>query len=397
MSIEQSARVQRIQPSATIAVTRKANQLRAAGEDIIGLGAGEPDFDTPEHIKDAARAAIAVGATKYTSVDGTDDIKRAIIGKFSRDNDVQYDPDEILVSCGAKHSLFNLMQALIDGGDEVIVPSPCWVSYPDMALLVDGTPVVVPTTPEQRFKIEPDQLRAAITERTRLLVLNSPSNPTGMAYTAEEYRALGAVLADHPRVMIVSDEIYEHIYWGESAYCSWLQANPQLRDRTVLVNGVSKAYAMTGWRIGYAAGPADLIAAMRKVQGQSTSNACSISQAATVAALEGDQQIVREMSNAFRKRHDYVTEALRELPGVQCLAADGAFYAFPGFQGAIDVLPGIDDDVALAEWFLSESRVALVPGSAFHAPGHLRLSYASSMDTLERAIERMDKALRLAT
>lgn len=387
-------RVQRIQPSATIAVTRKANQLRAAGVDVIGLGAGEPDFDTPEHVKEAAMTAIAGGQTKYTSVDGTDEVKQAVIEKFARDNGVDFEPDEILVSCGAKHSLFNIMQALIGPGDEVVVPAPCWVSYPDMAKLMDGIPRIIRTEAKRRFKIDADQLRSALSEKTRLLVLNSPCNPTGMAYTRDEYRALAEVLDDFPNTLIVSDEIYEHIYWGVEAYCSWLQAAPELRSRTILVNGVSKAYAMTGWRIGFAAGPREIIAAMRKVQGQSTSNACSISQAATVAALRGDHEIVRERTREFRRRHDYIVGALNELPGLRCLPADGAFYAFPSVADVLQASPRLTTDVELAEFLLDEARVALVPGSAFCAPGHLRLSYASSSATLERAVERLDGALR---
>jgi len=388
-----SERVGRVRPSPTLAVTARAAALRAAGRDIIGLGAGEPDFDTPEHIKEAAIAAIRAGQTKYTPVDGTPELKQAVIGKFRRENDLEYTPDEILVSCGGKQSFYNLAQALLDPGDEVVIPAPYWVSYPDMVLLADGRPVIVAAGRDQQFRITPEQLEAAITERTRLFVINSPSNPTGMAYGEDELAALGEVLRRHPRVMIATDDMYEHIRWSEAPFRNILNVCPDLRDRTIVLNGVSKAYAMTGWRIGYAGGPAWLIAAMKKIQSQSTSNPASISQAAATAALEGDQQCVRDMVRAFRERHDWLVAALNALPGVDCLPGDGTFYAFPSFHAVIEALPGVDDDVALAETLIEEANVALVPGSAFGAPGHMRLSFATSLDVLQEAIDRIRRVL----
>lgn len=389
MDLQLSERVQRIKPSATIAVSMKAAELRAQGRDILSLSMGEPDFDTPEHIKEAAIKAMREGQTKYTAVDGTPELKEAVITKLKRDNGLDYEPDQVLVSNGAKHSIFNAMQSVLNDGDEVVVPAPYWVSYPDMALLAGARPVILDTGAGQHFKITPEQLERAITDRTRMLVLNSPSNPTGMTYTKAEFSALAEVLDRHPRIVVVSDEIYEHIWWGDEPFCSPLNAAPQLADRTVLVNGVSKAYAMTGWRIGFAAGPAALIKQMRKVQGQSTSNPSSISQAAAAAALGGDQSPVAPMVKAFRQRHDYFIQALDDLPGVNCLPTHGAFYAFPGMEGPLNSLPGVDDDVQLAEYLLEEAGVATVPGSAFGGPGHLRLSFAASMDTLEEAIRRL--------
>jgi len=393
LSEQLSARVQRMKPSATIAVSMKAAELKAQGINVIGLGAGEPDFDTPDHIKQAAIEAIQAGDTKYTAVDGTAALKRAIAGKLKRDHGLDYEANEIIVSSGAKQSIFNLLQALINPGDEVIIPAPFWVSYPDMAGIVDGKPVIIQAGQDQSFKISATQLKAALTENSRLLVLNAPSNPTGKAYTEQELAALGDVIAEHPRLMVVSDEIYEYIYWGQTPLKSLLQVRPDLKSKVVLVNGVSKAYAMTGWRIGYAAGPAQLIAGMRKVQGQSTSNPCSISQAASVAAINGDQSCIRTMRTAFKQRHDYVVEALNRLPGVNCLSGDGAFYAFPGFQQVIDRLDGVDNDVVLAERILEQAKVALVPGSAFGMPGHLRLSYATSMEILKEAMGRLEAFL----
>ena len=396
MSIQQSARVQRIQPSATIAVTRKAADLRRQGHDVIGLGAGEPDFDTPAHIKAAAMAAIEQGQTKYTNVDGTPEIKDAVMEKLRRDNRLTYGEDQILVSSGAKQSLFNLFAALIGRGDEAVIPAPCWVSYPDMISLLDGKPVVVTAGADQQFKMTPHQLESALTDRTKLLILNSPSNPTGKAYTRGELQALARVLKNYPKVVIASDEIYEHIYWGSEPYCSWGEASPETYDRTVIINGVSKAYAMTGWRIGFAAGPADLIAAMRKIQSQSTSNPSSISQAAAAAALGGDQSCLAPMCHAFKQRHDYVVAALDALPGFRCLEGDGAFYAFPNVEGAIAATPGVENDTALCEFLLSEAGVALVPGAAFAMPGHIRLSYACGLDTLQEAVARISRALETA-
>ncbi len=393
MDAQLSNRVQQIKPSPTLAVTNKANELRAAGHDIIGLGAGEPDFDTPEHIKQAAIDAIQQGQTKYTAVDGTPALKAAIIEKFKRDNELNYEANQILVSCGGKQSFFNLALALLNPGDEVVIPAPYWVSYPDMVKIAEGVPVILETTQTTRFKITAEQLDAAISNKTRLVVLNSPSNPTGVAYSKSELAALAEVLLKYPDVMIATDDMYEHIVWSQEGFCNILNACPDLYDRTFVLNGVSKAYSMTGWRIGYAAGPAKVIAAMKKIQSQSTSNPASISQAAATAALNGSQDCVASMVTEFKKRHDFLVAALNKLPGVECINGDGTFYVFPNFQGAIDANPNTENDVEFAEHLLSEAGVALVPGSAFGAPGCMRLSFATSMVNLEAAIARLEKAL----
>ncbi|OQX34783.1 MAG: aspartate aminotransferase, partial [Candidatus Sedimenticola endophacoides] len=357
------------------------------------LGAGEPDFDTPEHIKAAARKAIDEGFTKYTPVDGTPGLKRAIIDKFKRDNGFDYAPEEILVSCGGKQSFYNLAQATLDEGDEVVIPVPYWVSYPDMAILAGGIPVLVNAGAGQRFKITPKQLDASINELTRLVVINSPSNPTGMAYTEEELAALGEVLLDHPNVVVATDDMYEHIRWTGKPFVNILNACPALRDRCMVLNGVSKAYSMTGWRIGYAAGPANIIKAMKKIQSQSTSNPTSIAQVAAQAALEGPQDCIDEMLVHFKQRHDYVVERLNAMPGVECLPADGTFYCFPRVQEAIDKIAGVHNDVELAEHLIEHAGVALVPGSAFGLDGHVRLSIATSMENLTKALDRLERAL----
>jgi aspartate aminotransferase len=367
--------------------------LRAAGKDIIGLGAGEPDFDTPEHVREAAIEAIHAGFTRYTAVDGTAELKRAIIAKFRRDNGLEYAPEQILVSCGGKQSFFNLAQALLNPGDEVIIPAPYWVSYPDMVRLADGEPVILRAGVDAGFKITPEQLEAAITPQSRLFVINSPSNPTGVAYSSTELEALGTVLKRHPQLLIASDDMYEHILWNKEPFCNILTRCPELYKRTIVLNGVSKVYAMTGWRIGYAGGPTELIKAMTKVQSQSTSNPTSISQVAAQAALDGDQACVRPMVEAFKQRHDFVVEALNRIPGVVCLPADGTFYCFPSFQAVISRLEGVADDVELAEYLLEKTGVALVPGTAFGAPGYLRLSFATGLDTLRTALERLTNAL----
>ncbi|MDH3901014.1 MAG: pyridoxal phosphate-dependent aminotransferase, partial [Gammaproteobacteria bacterium] len=363
-----SNRVQRVKPSPTLSVTARVAELRAAGKDIIGLGAGEPDFNTPEHIGAAAIEAIRSGFTRYTAVDGTPELKQAIIAKFKRDNGLDYAPEQILVSCGGKQSFFNLCQALLNPGDEVIIPAPYWVSYPDMVRLADGEPVIIRAGVETRFKITPEQLQAAITPRTRLFVINSPSNPTGVAYTRAELAALGNVLKHAPQVLIATDDMYEHILWGAEPFSNILNSCPELTARTIVLNGVSKVYAMTGWRIGYAGGPADLIKSMKKIQSQSTSNPTSISQVAAQAALEGDQSCIEPMLKAFKERHDFVVTALNDIPGVSCLPADGTFYCFPYVQPAIDVIKGVADDVELAEYLLDHAGVALVPGTAFGSP-----------------------------
>lgn len=392
MDLQLSDRVQNIKPSPTLAVTNRAAELRAAGKDIIGLGAGEPDFDTPKHIKDAAIKAIEDGFTKYTAVDGTPSLKKAIINKFKRDNGLSYEPNQILVSCGGKQSFFNMALALLNPGDEVVIPAPYWVSYPDMVRIAEGTPVIVETSQENRFKITAAQLEAAITEKTKLVVLNSPSNPSGVAYTEAELKALAAVLLKSPNVLIATDDMYEHILWAEGGFHNIVSVCPELYDRTVVMNGVSKAYSMTGWRIGYVGGPEELIKAMKKIQSQSTSNPTSISQYAAEAALNGSQDCIQKMLVAFKERHDYLVKALNDLPGVECIESDGTFYAFPSFKGAI-AAAGCETDVEFAEKMLIEAEVALVPGSAFGTPGHMRLSYATSMANLEKAISRLSKAL----
>lgn len=391
--INLSDRVQRIKPSPTLAITSKAAELRAQGKDIIGLGAGEPDFDTPDHIKQAAIEAINAGKTKYTPVDGTPGLKKAVIDKFKRENGLDYEVGQILVSSGGKQSFFNMALALLNDGDEAIIPAPYWVSYPDMVKVAGGVPVILETDLDSRFKITPQQLEQAITPKTRLFVINSPSNPSGMAYSKEELAALGEVLKKHPDIVIATDDMYEHILWTGQPFVNIVNACPELYDRTVVMNGVSKAYSMTGWRIGYAGGPQKLIAAMKKVQSQSTSNPASISQAAAEAALSGDQQCVKDMVKAFKERHDYVVDALNKLPGVTCAPGDGTFYAFPDFSGAIADMDGVESCTDLAAQLLETAEVALVPGSAFGAPGCLRLSFAVGMDTLVEAISRIEKAL----
>ena len=393
MSIELSNRVKAVKPSPTLAITARAAEMRAAGKDIIGLGAGEPDFDTPDHIKAAAVKAIDDGFTKYTAVDGIPALKQAIIKKFKDDNGFDYQLNQILVSCGGKQSFFNLAQALINPGDEVIIPAPYWVSYPDMVLLADGVPVIVETTQAQQFKITAEQLKAAITDKTRLFVINSPSNPTGVAYTSDELKALGEVLKDYPEIIIATDDMYEHILWEKGSFVNILNACPDLYDRTMVLNGISKAYSMTGWRIGYAAGPADLIGAMRKIQSQSTSNPTSISQVAAVEAISGDQSCIDTMLVEFKKRHDYVVAELNTIEGVECIKSDGTFYVFPNVEKLFTKLDGIDNDLDFAEYLIEKAGVALVPGSAFGCPGHIRISIATSMENLENALDRIKKAI----
>ncbi len=386
-----SKRVNAIKPSPTLAVSKLASQLKAAGRDIVALGAGEPDFDTPKHICDAAVEAIRGGDTHYTAVDGTPALKQAIVDKFKRDNGLEFTADQILVSCGGKQSFFNLCQALLDAGDEVIVPAPYWVSYPDIVILAEGKPVIVPTGLDEGFKLTPERLEAAITPRTRMLVLNSPSNPTGVGYRLDELKAIGEVMARHPDVLIMTDDMYEHIVWGDYEFCNILNACPELYDRTMVFNGVSKAYAMTGWRIGYAAGDAGIIKAMTKIQSQSTSNPPSVSQAASVAALNGDHAPVRAMVKEFRKRHDYLVDALNSIRHIECLPSDGTFYSFPRIQAFIDARDDIANDIDVASLLLEEAGVALVPGSAFGADGYMRISFATGMQNLEKAVERIRK------
>ncbi len=393
MSITLSNRVKAVKPSPTLAITARAAQMRAAGKDIIGLGAGEPDFDTPDHIKAAAVKAMDNGFTKYTAVDGTASLKKAIITKFKNDNNLDYQPKQILVSCGGKQSSYNLTQAMINPGDEVIIPAPFWVSYPDMVLLADGVPIIIETTQAQHFKISPEQLRAAITDKTRLIFINSPSNPSGVAYTLEELKALGDVLADFPNIIIATDDMYEHILWNQGSFVNILNAHPDFYDRTVVMNGVSKAYSMTGWRIGYAAGPADLIEAMCTIQSQSTSNPTSISQYAAEAALTGDQSFINDMCIEFKKRHDYVVAELNNIEGIECLETDGTFYVFPNVEKLIARLEGINNDLEFSDYLIEKAGVALVPGSAFGSEGHIRISIATSMANLQNALERIKKAI----
>jgi aspartate aminotransferase len=392
VTVPVSRRVQRVKPSPTLAVTARAAALKAQGKDVIGLGAGEPDFDTPAHIAQAGVEAIQNGFTRYTNVDGIPELKDAIIAKFQRDNGLTYERAQILVSSGAKQTIYNLCMALLDPGDEAVIPAPYWVSYPDMVLLADGHPVMPFAGMAQGYKITPRQLAASITPKTRLLLLNSPCNPSGAAYTRAELRALGEVLLEHPRIVIGTDDMYEKIYWGAEPFYSLLTVVPELNARTVTINGVSKAYAMTGWRIGYCGGPKELIQAMSTIQGQSTSNASSISQKAAVAALNGDQSCVAVMNAAFKARHDFVVHALNTLPGVSCLPGAGTFYAFADVSRAMAAMR-CRDDTDFAELLLNEAGVAVVPGSGFGAPGHMRLSFACSLPTLEKALFRIGRLL----
>ncbi len=386
-----SKRIQKVKPSATLAVTAKANELKAQGIAIVPMGSGEPDFDTPKNIQQAGIDAINNGQTRYTAVDGTPALKQAIMDKFARENKLTYGATEVMVSSGGKQVFYNLCQAVLNEGDEVIIPAPYWVSYPDMVLLADATPVVVETGLEQDFKITPEQLSNAINDNTKLLILNSPSNPTGAVYSKAELKALAEVLKQHPQVLIMTDDIYEHIRWGEEDFVNIVMVAPELKERTVILNGVSKGYAMTGWRIGYGAGPEAIIKAMKKVQGQSTSNPCSIAQAASVEALNGDQSIIGVMVKAFKERHDYIVEALNAIDGVECPKSQGAFYSFPRVEGLIKRL-GLKDDVEFSTYCLEELNIALVPGSAFGAPGYVRFSFATSMENIEQAVARLANA-----
>jgi aspartate aminotransferase len=383
-----SDRVQKVKPSATLAVTAKANELKAQGIQIVPMGSGEPDFDTPKNIQQAAVEAIHNGQTRYTAVDGTPDLKNAIISKFKRENNLDYSLTEVMVSSGGKQVFYNLCQAVLDQGDEVIIPAPYWVSYPDMVILADATPIIVETGLEQDFKITPEQLQASITNKTKLFVMNSPSNPTGAVYSKGELLALANVLKEHPHVLIITDDIYEHISWGNDDFINIVMADNTLKDRTIILNGVSKGYAMTGWRIGYGAGPETIIKAMKKIQGQSTSNPCSIAQAAALEALNGDQSIIDTMVSAFEERHDFIVNALNAIDGIECPRSQGAFYSFPRVEGLIKRL-GLKDDVELSTYCLEELNIALVPGSAFGAPGYVRFSFATSMDNIKQAVDRL--------
>lgn len=388
MSIQLAERTQRIQASPTLAVAQRAEQLAASGVPIINLSVGEPDFDTPDYIKQAAIQAVQAGKTKYTAVDGIKPLKEAIVQKFSRENQLSFSPDEIIVSCGAKQALFNAFSALLNPGDEVIIPTPFWVSYPDMVKLVDAIPVFAPTNLAQAFKLNPDTLSACITPKTKLFILNSPSNPSGMTYSAAELTALADVFRQHPHIQIISDDIYEHLLF-EKSFCSILSVAPDLKDRVIVVNGVSKTYAMTGWRIGYAAGNKTLIQAMKKIQSQSTSNPCSIAQYAALAALNGGMDAVNQMRQAYRERHDVLLKGLKQFPELKCLGSDGTFYSFVDFSNWIAPHTNIPDDIALAEYLLQNAHIASIAGSAFGCPNYLRFSFATDLKHIHAAIEQL--------
>jgi aspartate aminotransferase len=394
--MQPSAALQRISPSPTLAVSARVGELQRAGVDVIGLGAGEPDFDTPDHVKEAAIRAIREGRTKYTNVDGTPELKAAVVAKFARDNGLTYGTDQVTVNVGGKHTLFNAMVATLDAGDEVVIPAPYWVSYPDVVQFAGGVPMIAPAGPEQGYKLSPAALDAAITPRTKWVILNSPSNPTGAAYTAEELRALGDVLARHPHAWVFADDMYEHIVYDGFRFASIAEVCPELYGRTLTVNGCSKAYAMTGWRIGFAGGPAWLIKAMAKLQSQSTSNPCSIAQAAAVAALDGPQDFLAERARAFQSRRDLVVSMLNQAAGLSCPRPDGAFYVYPSLAGLIGkATPSgrvIDSDEAFVGYLLDEARVAAVHGAAFGLSPAMRISYATSDALLREACERIQTA-----
>jgi aspartate aminotransferase len=389
-------RVNKIQPSPTLAIDAKAKALKAQGVDVIGFGAGEPDFDTPANIKEAGKKAIDAGLTKYTPVGGTDELKDAIIAKMKKDHNLSYTRDEVSVACGAKHSLYNISQALIQEGDEVIIPAPYWVSYPDQVVLAGGTPVFIETDESTAFKITPAQLKKAITPRTKALIINSPSNPTGTSYTADELKAIAAVCLKHDFI-IISDDIYERLLYDGLVFSNIAQVSPELKPRVMVVNGVSKTYAMTGWRIGYACGPKELIGAMTKMQSQSTSNPTSIAQKASVEAIAGPQNAVESMVKEFEKRRTYIAERLNAMPGVSCFKSTGAFYVFPkfsavygkSFEGKI-----IANSTDFAAYLLEHAKVALVPGVAFGADKYARLSYAISMENIKKGMDRIEEAIR---
>jgi aspartate aminotransferase len=392
-----ASRLVEIKPSITLAVTARAARLRAEGVDVIGFGAGEPDFDTPTHIKDAAKRALDAGLTKYTEVAGTLALRKAVVKEIEKAHGLHYAPEQVQVSCGAKHSLYNTFHALLDEGDEVVIPAPYWVSYPDIVKLASGRPVIVETDAENGFVMTGAQLRHALTDRTRAIVLNSPSNPTGAAYSKPQLEALVAVLEEREHVIVVSDDIYRKLVYGGFAVHEIATLSPSIAARTVVVDGMSKTYSMTGWRIGYALGPKPLIAAMNTLQGQSTSNPTSIAQAAAQTALEGPQDCVEEMRKKFDERRQKIVSLLRAIPSVQCFDPQGAFYAFPDVSAYVGrrtpAGAAVDDDVALCDYLLDVGRVAVVPGSGFGAPGFVRLSYATSMDNIVRGVERMAEAL----
>ncbi len=383
-----SNNLKRIKPSPTIAVSTKAREMRAAGKDVIGLGAGEPDFDTPDNIKTAAIEAIQKGDTKYTAVDGTPTLKKAIVEKFKRENNLDYTIEQITVGTGGKQVLYNTFMATLNKGDEVIIPAPFWVSYPDMVLLAGGKPKIVKCEEKDGFKLTPKKLKKAITKKTKWLILNSPSNPTGAGYTREEIEELGKVLLKNKKVFILSDDIYEHIRYDNFNFFTIAQIS-KLKERTITMNGVSKSYAMTGWRIGYAAGPKDIITAIRKIQSQSTSNPSSISQAAAVEALNGEQNFIKERADAFKERRDFVVKSLNKIKGINCLTPNGAFYVFPNCKNLLNSKTKIKTDTEFVNKLLEKTMVAVVQGSAFGLNGHFRISYATSMENLKKALIRI--------
>ncbi len=383
-----SNNLKRIKPSPTIAVTTKAREMRAAGKDVIGLGAGEPDFDTPDNIKEAAIAAIKSGDTKYTAVDGTPALKEAIINKFKRENNLNYTPDQITVGTGGKQVIYNTFMATLNKGDEVIIPAPFWVSYPDMVLLAGGKPKIIKCGEKDGFKLTPSKLKKAISKKTKWLILNSPSNPTGAGYTKKEITNLAKILIKNKKIFILSDDIYEHIRYENFDFFTIAQIS-KLKERTLTMNGVSKSYAMTGWRIGYAAGPSEIISAIRKIQSQSTSNPSSISQAAAVEALNGHQNFIKERADAFKERRDFVVKSLNNIKGINCLLPNGAFYVFPSCKGLLNKKTKIKTDTEFVKKLLEQSMVAVVQGSAFGLDGYFRISYATSMETLRLAMKRI--------
>lgn len=391
MAIATANRLKKLQPSPTMVMNAKARALEAQGIEILSLSVGEPDFDTPEYICNAAIDAIHSGFTRYTAADGIAPLKAAIQDKFKRDNQLSFNSNEIIVTSGAKQALASALSALLNPGDEVIIPAPYWVSYPDMVILGEGTPKFIYADHTQNFKITAEQLEAAITPRTRVFVINSPNNPTGMIYSAEELKALADVLKRHPNIVILSDDIYEHLIWSNLPFANLLMVCPELKDRTIVVNGVSKSYAMTGWRIGYAAGPAEVINQMKNIQMQTTSAPNSIAQKAALAAISGPQDSIPLMNKQFKMRHDFLVKALSTLPGVKCVPAQGAFYLLPDFSAWLNDHPEIGDDSILAETLLTEIHVATVAGTPFGAPNCIRLSFASSMETLEEAMRRLEK------
>lgn len=389
MKTELSELVNRIDPSPTMMLAGRAAELKAQGKDIINLCVGEPDFDTPEFIKEAATKALRDGKTKYTPVAGIPSLRQAIADKFARENNLKYRSEQIIVSAGAKQCIFNALLALLNPMDEVIIPAPYWVSYPDMVKVTGAVPIFIPTNIQQKYKITAEQLERAITKKTKLIILNSPSNPSGMIYSKKELQALSDVLLANHGIYIITDDIYEQINWSGSPFHNILNACPELYERTIVVNGPSKSYSMTGWRIGYAAAPSAITAAMQKIQSQSTSCACSIAQAATEAALTGDQNCIKTMLQAFKQRHDYVFEFLSSTDGIQVIPSDGTFYAFPNMQPIIDNAKGIKTDMDLSDHLLTEAHIAITPGTAFGLPGSMRISYAVDMDSLSNALNRL--------